>query len=304
MGIEIRQIPDGAAEQMGLGRYNRSKLPGTKQATQAGEGPDGRWITGIDELALSVKRIEDPDAQKKIVTELKKKRERLEKALGVSLDASPTNDFWATYLVDITGTQTIDMANPKDELALSVLIANGTVAPNYEATSTPGYFNAKFYLHEEAEESRMQASKTKIIDRAKFELYKIVDNDKRVDILARYLLDKKKISRDMSPDTKYQLLSMYITEENKNNKISNAEKFINAITADQEELYTKIILDAGIAHGIIKFRNGLFQRGNATYGTTMADMLEFFAIDENELELVSIKTQLEKEFAFKLTSDK
>jgi hypothetical protein len=295
----VKQIPDAAAELVGLAKYGMSKLPGTKQATQPGIGPDGRWITGIDENALSVAKIENAEERKKIQIEKKTLREKLEKALGQNLDAGPNNPFWDDYLVDLTSMKIIDMDNPKHRLELEVALANGDIAPSLESTSTPEYRNAKFYLYIEEDEARATVSLVRLKDEAKSKLVEIAKNKKKLDLVGRYVLPKK-IRADLSEDTKYQLLSMWIDENVKDQKVSNAERFLKVVEMKNEELYVKLIMDDAIAKKVIRFRENRYQRGNITYGRTPGEVLEFLSNDENQLELASIKSELEQEHLFKL----
>lgn len=299
MEVKIKEIADSAAESVGLDKYGRSKIPGTKHVIQAGEGPDGRWITGIDDQALSINRLEDVQLREKVKKEKIKIRERLEKALGVNLDAAPSNPFWDTFFVDITGMRVVDMSNPRDELALEIAIANGDIAPSLEATSLPEYRRAKFYRHVEEEESKLNVSKARIENKAKAGLEKLAENPKRLDLVARYTVPRK-LNRDMSPDSKYQVLNQWLTETPKDSRITNAEKFLRVLDMKNDELFIKILLDEAIARSVIRYREGLFQRGNVTYGRTMEEMLDFFKLDQNQAELGTMKAQMETEFAFKI----
>jgi hypothetical protein len=59
----------------------------------------------------------------------------------------------------------------------------------------------------------------------------------------------------------------------------------------------KLIVDEAIAKHVIRIREGYFQRGNATYGKTMKDVLKFLSSPENANEFASVKEEVEEKRA-------
>ena len=89
--IEVKQTPDQSAQSIGLDKYGRSKFPTVFEIMQPGRTPDGRWVTGLDENALSINRINDPllrQQRKEEILEMRLELERL-----TNLDLSATSKF-------------------------------------------------------------------------------------------------------------------------------------------------------------------------------------------------------------------
>lgn len=297
--MKIKQIPDAAAEAVGLAKYGRSKIPGTKHIVMAGQGPDGRWVTGIDENSLSVRNITDADKKKKEIARLKKLREELENATGHNLSSDAKNEFWTEFLIDLTAMSHVNMNNPLDKLAVLVAVANGDLAPDTASANTAKYLNAKFYIFDEDVESDNKMTKIEMRDKAKYLLVPLKAKTDHLRMLARYLMPGK-IQSDLSTNTLYILLSEFIETETRDKKVTNAEKFVDAAELPKEELYVKVIVDSAIEKKLITYQKGLYQRGNITYGKEPSEVLEFFQDPENAGELHSIKKELETDFAFSL----
>jgi hypothetical protein len=95
----------------------------------------------------------------------------------------------------------------------------------------------------------------------------------------------------MSQDGIYNLLRSGI-ENDKEGTI--VRKFNEATSKTIEELQFKLILDEAIARHVIRIREGYYQRGNATYGKTIKDVLKFLSSPENANEFASIKEEVEE----------
>jgi hypothetical protein len=255
---------------------------------QPGKTADGRWVTGMDEDAISVKSITDPELREKRKEEIKEVREELERLTGQNLSA--TSDYWNTYYIRIVDKLALNFDNPNDRVKYYILLANNYAAPELEAKSNPEFLNSKFYMHRAENEEGQKAVKSRERDKAVADLYAMYDNKPKLVLIGKYILGSK-VKDSMSQDGIYNLLRSGI-ENDKEGTI--VRKFNEATSKTIEELQFKLILDEAIARHVIRIREGYYQRGNATYGKTIKDVLKFLSSPENANEFASIKEEVEE----------
>lgn len=286
--VEIKQSPDISADALGLGKYGRSKFPGTFEVLQPAKTPDGRWVTGIDEDAISVKRIVDPILREQRQEELKTIREELERTTGHDLSA--TSKYWETYFVKIVEKLALNFDNPNDRVKYYILLANNYSAPELEAMSNPDFSSTKFYMHRTESEEGQKAVKSRERDKAVSDLYGMYDNKNKLVLIGKYLLGTK-VKDSMSQDGVYNLIR---SELEKDKDGSVIRKFNDATSKTIEELQYKLIIDEAVAKHVIRIREGYYQRGNATYGKSMKDVIKFLSSPENANEFASVKEEVEE----------
>lgn len=288
--VELKQYADESAAAIGLDKHNRSKLPGTFEIVYPAKGTDGRWITGIDEKSIEINSIKDPVLREKRREEILEARTELE-AL-TNLDLSATNDeFWQKFRIVLKDNFSLDLANPIDKLKYHVLISNKYAAPEIGVIESPDFFNTKYYVSRKEEEVSDRVITRRIKDEAKAKLLALSENYNKLVLIARYLLGVRRIKDGQSPDSIYEELSLYI--DNPKDK-SNVSNFLNAVDKGVESLQFKLVVDEAIRRGIIKVRDGLYQRGNATYGKSLKETVEYLSAIENSSEFASLKEETEE----------
>jgi hypothetical protein len=286
--VEIKQTPDLSAQMIGLDKHGRSKFPGTFEVIQPAKGPDGRWITGIDEYALSIKSISDPILREQRQEEVRGIREELERTTGYNLSA--TSDFWNTYYIKIVEKLALNFDIPQDRIKYYVLLANGDAAPELEARNNPDFIHTKFYMHRSENEEGQKAVKSRERDKAIADLYTMYDNKSKLVIIGKYVLGNK-VKETMSQDGVYNLMREAIQTDKEGTVV---RKFNEATSKTIEELQYKLIIDEAVTRHVIRIREGYYQRGNATYGKTLKDVVKFLSSPENANEFASIKEEVEE----------
>jgi hypothetical protein len=289
--VEVKQTPDQSAQSIGLDKYNRSKFPLTFEIMQPGRTSDGRWVTGLDENALSVKRIVDPVLRAERMEEIKSIREELENI--TNLDLSANSKYWDTYYIKVVDKLGLNFDLPQDRIKYYVLIANDYAAPELEARNNPDLINTKFYVHRTDTEEGAKAIKAKERDKAIFELYSMRDNKNKLVLLGKYIFGTK-VKDAMSSDAVYNILRDGLTNDKEGTIL---RKFNDATTKTVEELQYKLVVDEAVAKHVVRIREGYYQRGNATYGKTMKDVIKFLSSPENANEFASIKEELDEKRA-------
>lgn len=286
--VEIKQVPDLGAQMLGLDKYDKSKFPGTFEIMQCGRGADGRWVTGLDENAISIKRIKDPELRAKRSEEVKEIREELERLTGQDLAAD--SDFWLTFYIKIVDKLALNFDIPMDRVRYYVLLANNFSAPELEAKIDPDYINTKFYMHRSDSEDSQKAVKSRERDKAVSDLFLMYDNPHKLKLIGRFIMGTK-VKESMSSDSVYNVLRDALSNDKEGTIV---RKFAEATSKTIEELSYKLVVDEAIQRHVIRIREGYYQRGNATYGKTMKDVLKFLSSPENANEFQSIKEEVEE----------
>lgn len=285
--VIIKQIPDDLAELTGLNKYNRSKMPKTGDFFQVAiEG--GRFVTGIDEDSLQVNRLPEHEKEEK-KKEIKALRESLESLTGKDLSA--TSSFWELFGISVSSDNDLilNKSNPMDIVRYHALIANGYAAPDKASASLPQYRNAKYFCFVEERANEEEVSTQMKRDRARSELLNLSDDSDKMVLVGQYL-EGDKYKDGMSPKTLYKMLSDYI---NSVNEPDNLKRFVKAVGLPVEELQFKVLVDRAIKKRLIKFVDGLYQRGQVTLGKTPMDVYTNLKTPEYATELYSIRQELE-----------
>jgi hypothetical protein len=286
--VEVKQVSDLSAQSLGLDKYNRSKFPDVFEIMQPGRGQDGRWITGLDEGALAIKQIKDPEVRKARQDEVKERREDLERTTGH--DLSGNSDFWLTFYIKIRDKLPLNMDVPMDNVKYWVLLANRFAAPELEATVDPDYLHSKFYIHRTDSEDGQKSVKSRERDKAISDLYLMYENPHKMKLIGRYIFGTR-IKESMGIDSVYNIMREGITNDKEGTIV---RKFAEAVVKTIEELQYKLIIDEAIEKHVIRIREGYYQRGNATYGKTLKEVIKFLSSVENSSEFASVKEEVEE----------
>lgn len=272
----------------------KMKYVGAREYCTPKIGPDTKIITGLDENALYILRMEDNKAKIDLQKKIKKEREELEKLLG--LDLLPTSDYWNNFHIVLDDEeQSLDLSNPMDRLKEKFLVANGYVAPSMEdIENNENYHSTIFYLYREEEETTKSAQKSKLEDKAKAKLFLLnEENPSKLKIVASYVLGFA-TNGEFSIDSAYTKLREFIETTDKNKKKINIETFLAAVEKTPEELQVKIILDKSIKKRIITHRQNIYRRGEIIIGNSYDEALEYLLSAENSGELNSLLKEVEK----------
>ena len=283
--VKFKENP--AAGNLGLEKEGRSKFPGCYDWLQPGKR-NGRWITNLDEYAHEITSITDEkirtEKQQKIVAE----RGNLEMLLGVKLDALST--FWDTYFIKIDPDKPLDLDKPKERVAYHVILASGAVAPSIKDTQDPLYNHAKYYVSREFEDVSERVEKKDKVATAMTELKKILNKPERAIQLAQFL--DLNVSNVTPPENVRDILYTFLDGDEKLNSVN---RFLDAVSRSAEEISIKLIFAEALKLGVIRQRDGLYQRGNITLGkaSNPIDAISFLSDPKNSGELLSIQEEIQ-----------
>lgn len=286
--VVIKAVPNPENPQLAL------KYVGAKDYITPGTGPDGKIITGLDENALDIIRMEDAGEKKKLQASIKKEREELERLLGRELDV--TSDFWDEFFFIVEDGVTLDPTNPMHRVVEKFLIANKKVAPNEEAIedSEGEYSNCLFFFYREEEEVDKTAKNSLKKDRAVAKLVNANENSpERLVKIYSYLFgyDAK---NEVSPTQAYVKIKEMLDVTDKNTLTQNIEKVLAVLNLKPEELNTKLVLDKAIKKRIVTTKGNIYRRGDIILGNDYDEALDYLMSPENSAELVSLKKEVDK----------
>jgi hypothetical protein len=275
-----------AAGNLGLEKEGRSKFPGCYDWLQPSR-VNGRWVTGLDEFAHSVMTIQDAKIREEKQKALKLERESLEQLLGVKLDA--LSSYWDTYFVKIDPDQPLDLTKPGHRLMYHVILASGAVAPSVKETQDPEYNHAKYYVFRDFEDVSERVEKRDRMATAMSELKKILNKPERAIQLCQFL--DLNVSLVTPPENVRDILYTFLDNDTKLNSVN---RFLDAISRTPEEIGIKLTFAEGLKLGVIRQRDGLYQRGNITLGKSSApnEAIEFLSDPKNTGELLSIQEEI------------
>jgi hypothetical protein len=283
--VLIRQIPDDYSDSTGLGKYNRSRMPGCKDVFQVALNVDGRYVTGIDEDGYSVKTEERE--------KIKSLRESLEKRIGKELKGNSI--FWEEFriTIDADKPKLFNTDNPLDLIALKALIANRYVAPDKDSIGNPDYRDAQYYSYTEESEAVEEITTRKKRDRALSQLLGISDNKEKM-LLYGQFLEGIKYNDKLGDSTLYKMLRAYIEDK----EIKNSINFLEVINKPIEELQQKIIVDKALKQKLISRvgignKKHVYQFGQITLGATIEEVYKNLSLPDFAPELLSIKNELD-----------
>lgn len=267
----VKQIPDDYAEETGLAKYNRSRMPGCKDEFQAYyDESTGRYTTGLtDEYSESISKN--------------------------GKDYSVGSDFWKSFKVvfDSDRPKVFNTEKLIDNISLKMLIANKYVAPDKEAIINPEYKDAQYFAYTEESEAKDEISASKKRALAVAKLLEISENKQKMLLYGQYL-EGIKYSEKFKEDTLYKMLSVYINDK----EINNTVNFLKALELSVEQIQQKIIVDKALKQRLIQKVNignkkQVYQFGNVTLGSTIEEVYTNLSAPDFAPELLTIKKELE-----------
>lgn len=271
---------------LGLEKEGRSKMPNCVDIIQPAKGLDGRWRTGLDELAISVSTMSDSKEREKKIKEIKQEREELERLLNQ--DLSGTSKFWETFFIEINPRVPLNLDAPLDRIKYKCILECDAVSPSMRASLDVKYKDAKYYISREFEEVGDRVAKKKREAEASSALLDLIKSPDRAVVVGRYL--DLGITINTPQDNIFDAFQTYLDNDA---KINSVERFLSAVQKTPEELSIKLLYADAIKFRVIRFNDGLYQRGSITMGKTPEEAVAWLSNPVHSGELMSIQEEVE-----------
>lgn len=289
--VNFKENANPAKVNLGLEAEGRSKFPNCYDIIQPPIGRDGRWITGLDEDARSIRMIQDSKDREEKRAAIKAERESLEELTGY--DLSGRSKFWDEFFVEINPKRPLDLTVPLDRIKYHVILASQAAAPNLKATTNIDYYNAKYYVSKKHEDVADKVSKQRVKAKADAAMLELLETPDKAVLIGKYL--GLPVSTTTPADNMFDIFKTYLDNDE---KLDSIKKFNAALGKNASELNIKLIFDDGVKFNVIRLRDGYYQRGNITYGKSIADAIIFLSDIKNQGELLSIQDEVENKRKF------
>lgn len=317
--IAIKPFFDNGISNMGLEKYGLSLFDGAFHEEQlACLEMNGikRYVTGLNEFAPEIKRMDADEATAKI-KQIRMVVAQLEKELAanvidpndeqfwnkVKLLRPDNDDFWGRIKI-ACGNEPVFLEpdkDPYDLVKLYAIEAGGfsIVAKSYEEARTMAV-PPKFYLDKLEDTVSTKTEVKKLRNKALAELQKMFDkNTNKLLYVAKVVdVNSAQYKKSTPNDVLYDNMDKYINGESVDtNKRKTAEKFLEIALLDMETLKLRAMVKDASYYKIIAARADGFiyhMQSGTMMGKNSSDVVEYLKNPLNEQLLVDIQSQVEK----------
>lgn len=282
--ITFKEDPNKGS--LGLKEQKRSKMPNCVDIIQPARGLDGRWRTNLDELATSISIITDSKEREKRKKEVQKEREELETLLNV--DLSGVSKFWETFFIEINPKVPLNLDIPLDRVKYNVILACDAVSPSIKASLDMKYRDAKYYISREFEEVSDRVATKREYAKAVSALLTLSETPDKAIVVGRYL--DLPIAANMPQANVFDMFQSYIDDDA---KLGSIAKFLSAVNRTPEELSIKLLYTDALKYRVIRYSDGLYQRGAITLGKKPEEVISWLSSPTHSGEMMSIQEEVE-----------
>ena len=317
--VSVKPFIDASNENMGLEDYGFAIFPGTSHEEQlAAIERNGvvRYITGLDEFAPEVQRLNDPEKKEAVIRNIRSVVAELEKQLAsnvikiedenfwdkVQLLKPNNHDFWKKITIRC-GNESLylDPANdPYDLIKFMSIEAGGfdLVAKSYDdALALPK--PPKFYLDKEIHTVSSRTGGKKLRNQATGELEKLFHKNPKKLLYVTKVIDTNSASYKVSTpiDVLYEVLDDYIEGKGaESTPMKSAQRFIDIAALDMETLKLRaLVKDASFYKVIALKADGMLYHSPSStmLGRNVSDVVEYLRNPLNEDILVKLLSEIE-----------
>jgi hypothetical protein len=318
--ISIKPYFDPEMSNLGLEKYGLSLFDGVFHEEQLAcleQNGIKRYITGLNEFAPDIKKINDPEAREAKIKEIRTVVARLEAELAANIineeDAEfwnkvkllkPDNDeFWNRITIRC-GNQPLFLdpaKDPYDLIKLYGIEAGGfsIVGRSYEEARSRAVA-PKFYLDKTIDTVSTKTEVKKLKNKALSELQKLYDKNTNKLLYVAKVIDANSVQYKKSTpnDIVYDNMDRYINGEGVEKNLKRAAtSFLDVCALDMETLKLKsIIRDATFYKMIATKPDGFIyhMESSAMMGRNPSDCVEFLRNPLNENVLITLTKAVEK----------
>ena len=318
--ISIKPYFDPEMSNLGLEKYGLSLFDGVFHEEQLAcleQNGIKRYITGLNEFAPDIKKINDPDVRQAKIKEIRSVVAKLEAELAANIIneedpefwnkvklLKPDNDeFWNRITIRC-GNQPLFLDPAKDPYYLIKLYgieAGGfsIVGRSYEDARSRSVA-PKFYLDKTIDTVSTKTEVKKLKNKALSELQKLYDKNTNKLLYVAKVIDANSVQYKKSTpnDIVYDNMDRYINGEGVEKNLKRAAtSFLDVCALDMETLKLKsIIRDATFYKMIATKPDGFIyhMESSAMMGRNPSDCVEFLRNPLNENVLITLTKAVEK----------
>jgi hypothetical protein len=317
--ITIQPYVDRFKENMGLEDYGYAVFPGIYHEEQlAAIERNGivRYITGLDEFAPEVQRLNDPSQKEAVIHNIRTIVSHLEKLLAtnvikvedeefwskVKLLRPDNHDFWSKISLRVSNepVHLNPMQDPYDLIKFIAIEAGGfdLIGKSLEdAQAAP--VAPKFYLDKEVHTVSARTSYKKLRNKAIGLLDTMSNkNHKKLLYVTKVLDTDSATYKFHTPvDVLYDVLDEYIAGDGvESNRTKAADSFISTANLDMETLKLKALVKDASFYRVISLKADgmLYHNSSSTMlGRNVSDVVQYLKNPLNEDMLVRLMEEIE-----------
>tara|TARA_R110000868_G_scaffold66237_2_gene197388 strand:+ start:2240 stop:3253 length:1014 start_codon:yes stop_codon:yes gene_type:complete len=318
--ISIKPYFDPEMSNLGLEKYGLSLFDGVFHEEQLAcleQNGIKRYITGLNEFAPDIKKINDPDVRQAKIKEIRSVVAKLEAELAANIINEEDPEFWNKVKLlkpdndEFWNRITIRCGNqplfldpakdPYDLIKLYGIEAGGfsIVGRSYEDARSRSVA-PKFYLDKTIDTVSTKTEVKKLKNKALSELQKLYDKNTNKLLYVAKVIDANSVQYKKSTpnDIVYDNMDRYINGEGVEKNLKRAAtSFLDVCALDMETLKLKsIIRDATFYKMIATKPDGFIyhMESSAMMGRNPSDCVEFLRNPLNENVLITLTKAVEK----------
>jgi hypothetical protein len=286
-----------------LAKYGYQRYPGTAIKIEIYKEPNGNYRTGLDENALYIKEIADPELRKIESARVKALREELEAKTGA--DLSNRSEYYArrndenyngmkAEMVKLTdGDNIYDLENPQQAITYAWLRVHPMIARSYQAWLNGEYLpSTQFFVNDEDIENTMVYKKKQAINKAIVEVDKM-GLEKRKKIARLLGLPVTDSSRE---EFVYNLLDNFIKQsevgEGKYKGQTPTDLFTKFSSMDAEILEAKHLVNELMKHSILRYKRGKLFEGEVEVARSEDELVDRLLTPKHQEDFIAYQEKL------------
>lgn len=283
-----------------LYKNGNSMIPGSVRKYYPRVDSRGRVRTGLDENAVSIQAIRDPEAREKEIERIKNLRLQYEHLSGE--DLRPESPFWnvvkgtfdnetntgGAYLEDKENI--FDMNNWEHAVTFYWLMETGLIAKSLtDIESGIAPLETQWYVHDAEIEDKVKFERKKRVNTAKVKL----DSLSTIDLRKVAKLIGLGVSNLASEETVYTTLDEYLSTPKADLDTDPIDNFNRILSYSKEVLDVKTMVLDLLHHNIVREHGTLIKEGEHVWAKSL-DEFEAVLLDPiNHEALKSFRDKLQ-----------
>jgi hypothetical protein len=301
--IKKERDPNLFSLESSLAKHGYYRYPGTGIKIEIFKEPNGSYRTGLDENAVYIKNIADPEAREVEKKRVKAMREYLEEKTG--LDLSVKGEYYTKRSDDsykglkaemvklMDGDNIFDLENAQQAITYSWLRVHPMIARSYQAWLNGEYLpSTQFFVNDEDIENTVVYKKKQLINKAIVEVDKM-SLEKRKKIAKLLGLPVTDSSKE---EFVYNLLDNFIKQseigEGRYKGSDPVHLFNKFSELESDTLEAKYLVNELIKHSILRYKRGKLFEGELEVAKSEEELVDRLLSPKNQEDFIAYQEKL------------
>jgi hypothetical protein len=301
--IKKERDPGILSLESSLSRHGFYRFPGTGVRILPYKEANGKFRTGLDEDALYIKNMKDPEARELERIRVKALRKELEEKTGI--DLSPKSDYYVRMNDDnykgekaqiirlMDGDNVFDLSDNYKAITYAWLRVHPMIASSYQAWLRGEYMpSTQFFVNDEDIENAVVYKKKTAINKVIVELDKMTLEKRRK--VARLL--GLPVTENSKEETVYNLLDNFIKDSEVRvgpykgtNPVTLFTKFLEM---DSDTLEAKHLVSELLKHSVLRYKRGRLFEGELEIAKSEDELVERLLTPKYQEDMIAYQEKL------------